>query len=183
MNNPEQITHQDNQMRGDGEEELNGITLPPPHQGVFTYAPQPPSHFWLEIEKRHTEQQEQTRQISQNATNREMGWQAEKERIAKHYKQRWEEAPNDPSRPTPWHYVPTEPLQQDNEQLTSNESNIESGEEKVIIYTETDDERASRIATKLLQEREAPTSSQQRTEKETTNQEHNKKNTHLSVSL
>lgn len=84
-------------------------------------------------------------------------WRKEQETNHQRCKERWGKNPQGPNRPTPWHFVPTEPPKPENEQSTSETSETENEDdnefkETLIKTTETDAERASRMATQLMGE-------------------------------
>ena len=95
------------QWQLDDEEELNGILLPPPHQGRYTYGPKPPSQYRLEIEQRHADRQIEIAQKFQNVAEDIKKWRGEMNtRRAKFIDPN---QPKNPNRPNNWWYAPTEP--------------------------------------------------------------------------
>ena len=156
------------------------ILLNPLQTGKYTYGQKPPSAFWLEIEQRRNEQQEISEQKMEEAREQIQNWRKEQETNHQRCKERWEKNPQGPNRPTPWHFVPTKPPKPENEQYstgtseTENEddpeteqielegSEVEEKEETKETEewytprgnksTETDAERASKDADRLIQE-------------------------------
>ena len=87
----------------------NGNTSKPTTKRKYTYDPKPPSAFWLEIEQRRNERQEISERKMEEAKEQIQNWRKEQETNHQSCKERWGENPQGPNRPTPWHFVPTEP--------------------------------------------------------------------------
>ena len=115
------------QSQLDDEEELNDILLQPLNQGRYTYDPKPPSQYWLEIEQRYAARQKESEQKFQNVPEEIKKWRDEMN--TQHDNFLDPTIPKNPNQPNNWWYIPTEPPRPENEQLTSEESENENGDE------------------------------------------------------